>query len=126
MVNVKAVAKRNPQKPDEAPQYYASAVRDELIDTDSFVKLITQNCSLGRPDVYALMVTISELIPKLLAEGKSVSLGDIGTFSVSVKSESAESAKKLKSKMIKGLNIVYRPSKLLKKKLAQAEINFIR
>jgi len=126
MIHVKAIAKKNPQKPEADPLFYASAVHEEMIDMDSFAKLITERCSLRRSDVYALLVTITDLIPELLADGKLISLGELGTFSVNVKSDAAESAEKLNRKHIKGLSIIYRPTKYLTKKMATSQISIIR
>jgi len=126
MLKVKAVAKINPQKPDVAPQYYASAIHDEIVDMNKFATLVASQCSLGRSDVHALLLTMIDLIPSLLAEGKIVSLGELGTFSVNVKSEPADTPEKLSRKQVKGLNVVYRPSVMFKKKLSITDISVVR
>ena len=55
-----------------------------------------------------------------LLEGRCVTLDEIGSFSVSIKSEATASADKFTKDNIKGVDVVFTPSRKLKECLANA------
>lgn len=55
-----------------------------------------------------------------LLEGRRVTLGEIGSFSLSLKSEAADSADEFTKDNIKGVSVVFTPSREMKECLADA------
>ena len=55
-----------------------------------------------------------------LLEGRRVTLGEIGSFSLSLKSEATASADEFNKDNIKGVNVVFTPSREMKECLANA------
>lgn len=60
-------------------------------------------------DTMAVLEGLLQVIPDLLAEGKIVRLGDLGTFRVTISSEGADTVDDFSINMIKGLNLKFRP-----------------
>lgn len=60
-----------------------------------------------------------------LLEGRRVKLGEIGSFSLSLKSEATASADEFTKENIKGVSIVFTPSREMKEHLAHAEFKRI-
>jgi predicted histone-like DNA-binding protein len=104
--------------------YYARAVKRRKVDVDELSKMISQMSSFSRPDVIGVLTALSDIIPTLLIENKTVQLGDLGTFSLHFKSDCADSPDKVSYRSIKGLNIRFRVGKWLKENLT--DIHFKR
>ena len=60
-----------------------------------------------------------------LLEGRRVTLDEIGSFSLSLKSEATASADEFNKDNIKGVNVVFTPSRKMKECLANAEFKRI-
>ncbi|PKP29956.1 MAG: DNA-binding protein [Bacteroidetes bacterium HGW-Bacteroidetes-17] len=117
-ISFKAIAKKNPQSPTEPLRFYASAVSGKNVDIDELAKLIADNSTVSRADTYAVIISMLEQIMKDLAAGRSVVLGKLGKFSISLHSEGAATAEELTSAQIKKATINYRPGNELKDMLA--------
>lgn len=124
MLKVRTISKRNPKEPEAAPRFYASAQHDASIDLNGLANSVASRCSLRRADVHGVLVALMDIIPDELATGKVISLGDLGSFYVNVKSEGAETRELLTPGMVKGMKIIYRPTKELKKKLRMIDVSF--
>jgi predicted histone-like DNA-binding protein len=124
MLKVKMISKKNPKEPKAAPRFYASALHDASIDLNGLAISVASRCSLRRADVHGVLVALMDIIPDELSNGKVISLGDLGSFYVNVKSDGAETKELLTPGMVKGMKIVYRPTKELKKKLRMIDVSF--
>ena len=122
-MKVKIISKRNPKLPEAEPKFYASAMHQTSVDLDALAVSVAKRCSLRRADVHGVLVALMEIIPEELTEGKSIALGELGTFCVNVKSEAAETAENFTPGMVKGMKIVYRPAKELRKKLRMIDVS---
>ncbi|MCD4698810.1 MAG: hypothetical protein K8S16_21470 [Bacteroidales bacterium] len=60
---------------------------------------------------------MEKLIPKYVAEGYLVKLGDLGSFRLSVKSEGKEADKDISFNAIKGVKLIFTPGRDMKAKL---------
>jgi len=125
MINVRGVLKRNPREPETAPLVYASAQHDARIDLNSLATSVAERCSLRRADVHGVLVALMDIIPNELLAGNIVSLGELGSFYVTVKSDPAETVEDLKPSMIKSSKIRYVPTKELKKELRMLDVSII-
>jgi predicted histone-like DNA-binding protein len=122
MIDVKRIPKRNPMEPETAPRFYASAIHDARVDLDSLATSVAERCSLKRADVHGVLVALMDIIPNELLDGNIVSLGQLGSFYVSIKSEGAETEEEVTPALVKGSKIQYRPTKELKKKLRMIDV----
>jgi len=124
MINAKGVLKRNPLEPETAPKFYASAIHDGKLDLDSLATSVAERCSLRRADVHGVLVALMDIIPDELVNGKIISLGQLGSFYVTIKSEGAATEEELSPGLVNGTKIQYRPTKELKKKLRMIDVSF--
>ncbi|WP_340201923.1 HU family DNA-binding protein [Ascidiimonas sp. W6] len=128
-VTFKSVAKRNPQNFDETPKFYALAVASGNADIDRLSELVADGSTVRQNDVYAVIIGLVNAIQGELKNGRKVTLGKLGTFSLGVTSEGVEEEEKLSANQIKKARINYRPGAEIKdmlktlrfKKLRKAE-----
>jgi predicted histone-like DNA-binding protein len=73
--------------------------------------------SLSRGDVSNVIENIIDVISKYLMMGKSVNLGELGTFRISFSSEGVDSKDEFTVAKISGVRIVFIPSTELRKLL---------
>lgn len=106
------VQKANPL--DQAhKKWYATSVNSGKIDTRRIAKTLAQKSSLTTGDVMNVLENLLEEIPRWLVQGYSVSLGELGTFRLSLSSEGVQDQKQFNTRTIKK-KLVFLPSKLLK------------
>jgi len=123
-LKVKVISKRNPQIPEESPKFYASARHDRKIGLAELATDISNTCSLRRSDVHGVIVALMDIIPRELCEGSILNLGTLGSFYVTVKSASSETAEAHTVSLVKGAKIQYRPSKELRNQLKSIDISY--
>ncbi|MBE0637218.1 MAG: HU family DNA-binding protein, partial [Bacteroidales bacterium] len=91
-IKYKTTARKNLQKPTDPARYYAIATATGKTDIDKLSRLIANTSTVSRTDVYAVIMGLLETVADELADGNTVSLGKLGTFTVNLKSDSAETA----------------------------------
>jgi predicted histone-like DNA-binding protein len=116
-IKYKTTARRNLLKPTDPLKYYAIASASGKTDIDKLSRLIANNSTVSRTDEYAVIMGLLETVTEELADGNTVSLGKLGTFTVNVKSDGVETAEAVTAATIKGAKIVYRPGAELKNML---------
>lgn len=78
---------------------------------------ISDRCSLHRSDVIAVLDALSVVAMSYLTKGFSVRLGELGSFSTSIKCALAPSKEEFKPELIRGANIRFTPSVEMKSKI---------
>lgn len=109
------VQKANPLD-QEHKQRYATSVNAGKIDTRMIAKTLAQKSSLTTGDVMNVLENLMEEIPRWIAQGYSVSLGELGTFRLSLSSEGVKEQKQFNTRTIKK-KVVFLPSKSFKSEL---------
>jgi predicted histone-like DNA-binding protein len=105
----KVIAMINPRQPLAPAKFFARAIRKERLNIKQISKIISGKTSLDHVDTQAVVLALVDVVINELQEGRSVQLGDLGTFSLSVSSEGAETADKFTPSAIKKVRINYRP-----------------
>lgn len=113
----KLVARKNPQKQEEAPKYYAQPEYNGMVDVDFIARQIAGRSSLTAGDIKNVLSNFLEEVPTYMLLGYSVKLNDFGTFRISFSSTGAESAKAFRTSMIDGEKIIYTPDTALKARI---------
>lgn len=116
-IKFKAVPRANPFKPDEPLKYYSSPVYTEKVTLRKMAEEIADRTSLSIPDTLAVLEAMTETMPDFLCEGKIVSLGEFGSFRVSLQSKSADSPKAFTTRNITGVKLLFHPGTELSKRL---------
>lgn len=113
------VERKKPQKPEEAPKFYANTKADGEIGLKEISKEISGNSTtVSDTDVFAVLNEFTKLLRKHLSNGKIVKCGGLGNFQITISNEGAETAEKFNASHIKSNKITFRPGEDLKEMLA--------
>ena len=86
------VTRINPQNKSEQPKWYAKAVQDRTIDFEDLVTHMSEhNSPYSRGVIHGVLTDMLDCVKELVLDGKSVRLGDLGLFSVGLKTSGAKS-----------------------------------
>jgi predicted histone-like DNA-binding protein len=96
-------------------KYYARACDRHRTTLDELAAIVQKQTSLSRSDIVSVMVALSDLVPELLMDNRTVELGELGTFSLHFKSEGASSPEEAGYRKIKEMKIQFRPGVHFKK-----------
>ncbi|MBS2097250.1 HU family DNA-binding protein [Carboxylicivirga linearis] len=97
--------------------YYARACDRSKVDLNELSKLISRMSTVSRADIIGVLTAFSDIIPSLLTENRTVQLGELGTFSLHMKSDCVDSKEEVTWRCIKDVNIRFRVGKELKNQL---------
>ena len=98
-------------------QYYAQVSPVTPVTLDQIVELIEKRSTVTSADVKAVLDAHQFEVRNALVDGKSVRLGDLGSFRPTLSSRSALSADAFLPANIKGVRVRYVPSAALKSDL---------
>lgn len=108
-IEFKTTKVNNNMKPDEKPRYYAKAISKGTITLNDLSESIAEECSLTKADITAVVIALNKHIIKGLKNGYIVKVGEIGTFSGSLKSTTVDQADNLHAKDVIFNKINYLP-----------------
>lgn len=111
------IQRNNPRQPQAPKKFYASAVNKGQVKLRQLAEEIAQISTVSTVDTIAVIEALLQLIPQHLTQGEIVRLGDFGSYTVSIKSESAEQENEFTAQKIKGLKISFRPGSEFKRAL---------
>lgn len=111
--------KVNPQDLQAPRKYYAIKAPQGEVDVRSLAKRISRESMLGIVETTAVIEGLLQAVPELLAEGKSVQLGEFGSFRLTLKSQGAESPEAFNQSQILGTNLIFRAGREFRDRLAQ-------
>ena len=119
----KIVAQCEPGVKGGGKQTYAlRAWKRQKVDFKELCDKIAERSTLSRADTVAAVTALADLVPELLLNGKSVQVGDLGIFSLSLKSKKETEYKNVTARSVIGAQINFRPSKELKQKVKRPEV----
>jgi len=124
-VNYKAVAKLNPQQRQNPPRFYANIVTKGNVTLRQLAKEISVISTVSVADTMAVLEGLLEVVPKELANGNIVRLGDFGSFNLSISSEGVAGAKELSKDQIKKTSVKFRAGKEFMQVIDNIEYNKI-
>ena len=104
---------KDSRKPDEDAKFYARAVQDRTVDFDALVSHMAEhNSPYSRGVISGVLTDMLDCVKELVLDGKAVRLGDLGLFSVGLKSTGALTVEDFKAGThIKGVNLNVRNTK---------------
>ena len=110
-INFKAVPKGNPGNPAAPKKYYPQAVSGGEVSLRQLAKMISEVATVKTADTMAVLEGLLNVLPMALGDGKTVRLGDFGSFSVSVSGDGATTAEALTAVNIRKKNVKFRAAK---------------
>jgi predicted histone-like DNA-binding protein len=119
-VKYKVVQRVNPRKPTDPKKYYASAKSDGEVTLKQLSKRISSMNTVNTADTLAVIDSVEQVMLEELAEGRTVRLGDFGSFSMNVSSTGVDKEEDVTAFTIKGCRIQFRPGTALKNMIKTA------
>ncbi len=114
----------NPFKKDAQPLAYGKNQVREVWSLEKFSKHIADhNGVYSRGTVKGVISDMCECLVEQLLNGNKIKLGELGNFSISLKTEGAESKEKFTSTNITAVNIVFTPGEDFENLVDRAEFN---
>ncbi len=98
------------------------------MDLEYIANELAEKSSISKGDVMSIIPNLIDLVPKELAHGRTVNLGNLGTFWLNISSEGLENEADVSPEAIKKVNIRFKPSRTVKYLLGQlkfARLEFI-
>ena len=102
------IAKKNPIGKDV--KFYAQPDKSSPIDIDIITQRIEKRTTVSSADAKAVLDALEYEIKEALIDGKSVRLGDLGTFRATIHGKGATTREGHSVKNISNLKCVFRPS----------------
>lgn len=105
----------NPRDPTLPNQFFAKIIRGDTIEYDDLLRLISKMSSINYGTIQGVLGTLIDVLEEQLRFGRTVRIGDFGTFYMTLKSQSALSVQDFEIGNIRGAKIHFRPGiKLLR------------
>jgi predicted histone-like DNA-binding protein len=112
------ITKRTNSIQNKKEQYIMQAIATGSVDLEMLSSAISNECSLHKVDVQAVLFALGLKLQNYLQEGKSIDLGDVGKFKIGFKCKAEDDPSLLSPKRsIKKYHINYQPSLKLKRTL---------
>ena len=108
-VTYSVVPRINPREKNDPPKYYAQAQASGDVNIREMSERIQQTCTVTKADVYAVLVSMEDVIIDALKSGEIVRLGDFGTFQIGVSGKGTLTEEEYDSSLIQKARINFRP-----------------
>lgn len=117
MIKFRLIERKNPRQPGDPPRNYAIGVNQGRLDIREMANQISELSTVTSIDTVAVIEALLKVIPRELANGKIVTLGDLGSFRLTLNSEGSDQPENFNASMIKGTHLHFRPGKEVRKVL---------
>ena len=108
-VTYSVVPRINPREKNDPPKYYAQAQASGDVNIREMSERIQASCTVTKADVYAVLVSMEDVIMDALKSGEIVRLGDLGTFQIGVSGKGTLTEEEYDSSLIQKARINFRP-----------------
>lgn len=112
MITYKAILRKSPKNGRTA--YYATQVRLGEININDLADDMSAESTVTRHDILAVLSSLQQHVIKNLQQGRSVRLGDLGSFHVDITSRPSETEDEVTSENIKAVRVHFRKSGIMK------------
>ncbi len=105
---------RTPQSGENAgkKKWYATSVTDREMSFEDFVTHIADHTSpFSRGTVHGVLMDTLDCLQELILDGKSVRLGELGLFSIGMKSKAENTKADVTAQSIQGVHLIVRNTK---------------
>jgi len=106
-----------PSKPDEPLAYYPRLKSSGEVSLREMAKDIASGSTVSTADTVAVIEGLLQNIPRYLAEGKIVRLGELGSFHLSIEAEGSPDPGSVNRHKIKRNKLNFRAGRLMKQML---------
>ena len=106
------------------PRYFPCISETKIMDLEELCEILSERATFNSGVIYGVAQLMANVIPEMLSKGRSVRLGNLGTFSLSMKGEGHDKPEDVKTESIKELKVNFRASPMMKKKLDITAVKF--
>ena len=114
MLRYRIIKQRNALDTAKKEMYYPRLTGRQNYDINDIAKRISDGSSLTKADIVATLVSLEDIIPKLLISGHTVKLGELGTFSLHAKTSTSPDESQVTWRSFNDLITRFRAGKALK------------
>jgi len=122
-VKFNIVERGNPTNREASKKFYASIQSSGRLSLRQLAAIAADRSTLTEADFIAAVESFLAIIPRELAKGNIVELGDFGTFWLRTTSEGAETSEGVRADQITGVLPRFNPGKQFKQVLNQIKFN---
>jgi predicted histone-like DNA-binding protein len=115
-VKLKKIQRKNPQNL-ALTKWYLTQEKAGTVGITQIAKEIEGRSALSLGDVQSALSNLVEMLPMFLRLGQTIKLEGFGSFRISVASEGTATAEELNAHHVKGVKLVFLPSRELKRSL---------
>ena len=116
----------HPGKPKEGNKTYPTAQYRQVLDLSAMAAHMTAHSSkYDKGDIMAVVTQLASCIREQLLLGNKVTLGDLGSFSVSLVAESANNAESFSTSLIERARVRWSPSNALSNLEKEASFEYV-
>ena len=113
-ITLKTIQRGEPGVPGGGEKkWYASANATGEVDLDQLSELIEMISTVSSIDIYGVLKGFIKVVPRELADGNIVRLGDLGYLRISVSSEGYDSEEEVRASSVTNTRIIFTPGKAL-------------
>ena len=113
-ITFNVVPKKNPQKPNDPPNYYANIIGEGKTTLQDLAKYASTVSTVSKADILAVLESTFSKIADDVADGKIVYVGEYFTLQAGGSSEGRDTAAEVNSSNIESVRTIFRPGKMIK------------
>jgi predicted histone-like DNA-binding protein len=121
----KKVLRGNPSKPTASKRWYPILTSIVLVKEKKIAKLLADETTLNPKEVEMTLYQLLKVITRLLVDGHTVQLGDLGSFRVTSHGEGSDTEAEVNASKIKSVHAHFISSEMLRKEVNNATIKDI-
>jgi len=110
-VKFKVVELGNPQNENAPKKFYARSVSTGSIGLEELSDDISNASTVTLPDVYAVLQSLVRELPKNIAAGRIVRLGNLGSFRLGLSSKGSDTADEVTSRNVVRTRLIFTPGR---------------
>ena len=112
-VTYSVVPRINPREKNDPPKYYAQAQARGDVNIREMAERIQSTCTVTKADVYAVLISLEDVVKEAIQNGEIVRLGELCTLQVGLSSKGTLTEKEYEDTYIKKARINFRPGPVL-------------
>jgi len=110
MIKIKPIKRKNPHHRNEPAKYYLTPLCEGEASMEDLCHLIAQRAGMDIASTQMIIEAILHEIPKQLANGNAVKLGDLGCLRLTFHSEGVEKKSQLNTNHISQVTLKFKPT----------------
>lgn len=121
---IKYIVRKRINNKTQNPYYMRQILTQNPVSLQDIADEAEALCTLTKADIVAVLASLQEVVMKHLREGRSVRLGMIGSFRLSLQSKGAQTMEKCIMTPVKKINCRFCASGYLRRSLKNKNLKF--